>query len=143
MENRYFSTKEAATLTGCTVRQLQYWREKGVIVPTVSATGTGRSIYYSSSQLLELAVMEYWLSLGLTFEVAAGMLLELKEKEPDLGSFQQTRRFMLCGQEKRRLELREFNREGAIASLDQGQAVIPLWLDRLEQQLKDSLKRVQ
>ncbi|MBR8838672.1 MAG: MerR family transcriptional regulator, partial [Stigonema ocellatum SAG 48.90 = DSM 106950] len=37
--------------------RLQYWREKGVIVPVISETGTGRSIYYSKANLVELAVM--------------------------------------------------------------------------------------
>lgn len=53
--------KEAAQLTGCTPRQIQYWREKGIVVPVISDTGNGRSIYYSSSNLVELAAMVYWL----------------------------------------------------------------------------------
>jgi DNA-binding transcriptional MerR regulator len=70
MANEFFTSKQAAEITGCSLRQLQYWRDKGVIVPTVSASGTGRSIYYSRSELVELAVMGYWLSVGLSFETA-------------------------------------------------------------------------
>ena len=53
MVEKFFTSKNAALITGCTLRQLQYWREKGVIVPVVSATGTGRSVYYSRSELVE------------------------------------------------------------------------------------------
>lgn len=37
-----------------------------MIVPVISDPGTGRSIYYSKSNLLELAAMSYWLSVGLS-----------------------------------------------------------------------------
>jgi DNA-binding transcriptional MerR regulator len=47
MEEPFFSSREAAEITGCTLRQLQYWREKDVVIPTINATGTGRSIYRS------------------------------------------------------------------------------------------------
>ena len=80
MSETFFSSKEAAEITGCSLRQLQYWRERGVVVPPISSTGTGRSIYYSRSELAELAVMEYWLSVGLSFEMAAKALQALKQK---------------------------------------------------------------
>jgi hypothetical protein len=38
------------------------------------------------------------------------------------------------------LRLRDFEREKAIAFLDQGLSVIPLWLDRLYQDLEGKLK---
>jgi hypothetical protein len=47
MEERFFTSKQAAQIAGCTLRQLQYWRESGVVVPAIAETGTGRSIYYS------------------------------------------------------------------------------------------------
>lgn len=140
MGNTFFSTKEASEITGCTPRQLQYWREKGVIVPEVNASGTGRSIYYSRSQLLELAVMAYWLSIGLTFEVASSALQELKAQPLEIDNPLAQKRFMLHWDEvKRELRLAEFEREKAIAFLDSGQPIIPVWLDRLSQQLAQNL----
>ncbi|MFM6396898.1 MerR family transcriptional regulator, partial [Planktothrix sp.] len=68
MSETFFTSKQASEITGCSLRQLQYWREKGVVVPSISATGTGRSIYYSRSELVKLAAMEYCLSVGLSFE---------------------------------------------------------------------------
>ena len=70
MQENFFTSKQAAKIAGCTLRQLQYWREKGVIVLTISATGTGRSIYYSKQNLVELAAMAYLLSVGLSFDIA-------------------------------------------------------------------------
>jgi DNA-binding transcriptional MerR regulator len=67
-ENFYSST-EASQITGCSRRQLQYWREKSVVVPTVNPSGKGRNVYYSDSDLVALTVMEYLLSIGLSFEV--------------------------------------------------------------------------
>ncbi len=141
MSETFFSSKEAAEITGCSLRQLQYWRERGVVVPPISATGTGRSIYYSRSELTELAVMEYWLSVGLSFEMAAKALLALKQKAPDFANPEMKLRFMLVWDRKEKdLRLEEFEREDAIASLDQGQPVIPLWLDCIHQQLQRELK---
>ncbi|MEJ6479940.1 MerR family transcriptional regulator [Nostoc punctiforme UO1] len=144
MQETFFTSKEAAEITGCTLRQLQYWRERGVIVPVISDTGTGRSIYYSKSNLLELAAMSYWLSVGLSFDIASTTLKKLKDQEPELFTSGKGKRFMLLSQAQERsplgvpkvsLELVEFDRKKAIASLDAGKPVIPVWLDEIYQKL--------
>ena len=61
MGEKFFTSKQAAKIIGCSLRQLQYWREKEVVVPTIEGSGTGRSIYYSRSDLVQLAIMEYLL----------------------------------------------------------------------------------
>lgn len=78
MEERFYTSTEAAEITGCTRRQLQYWRDKGVVVPTVNTSGKGRNVYYSPSDLLALKVMEYLLSIGLSFEVCKTALNSLR-----------------------------------------------------------------
>ncbi|MEH1916877.1 MerR family transcriptional regulator [Nostoc sp.] len=149
MQETFFTSKEAAEITGCTLRQLQYWRERGVIVPVISDTGTGRSIYYSKSNLLELAAMSYWLSVGLSFDIASTTLKKLKDQEPELFISGKGKRFMLLSQAQERsplgvpkvsLKLVEFDRKKAIASLDEGQPVIPVWLDEIYKQLQQKLK---
>ncbi|MCP6762093.1 MAG: MerR family transcriptional regulator [Fischerella sp. CENA71] len=136
MQETFFTSKQAAVMTGCTLRQLQYWREKGVVVPVISETGTGRSIYYSKANIVELAAMAYLLSTGLSFELASETLKKLKDQEPDLFNSGKGRRFMLLWDgEKRTLLLMEFDREKAIASLDEGKPVIPVWLDEIYQRL--------
>ncbi|WP_442943273.1 MerR family transcriptional regulator [Nostoc sp.] len=162
-QETFFTSKEAAEITGCTLRQLQYWRERGVIVPVISDTRTEGSIYYSKSNLLELAAMSYWLSVGLSFDIASTRLKKLKDQEPELFISGKGKRFMLLsqvqqrsplgvplaeplvraasptGEEKVLLELVEFDRTKAIASLEQGQPVIPVWLDIIYQQLAEKL----
>jgi DNA-binding transcriptional MerR regulator len=141
MGEKFFSSREAAKITGCTLRQLQYWRERGVVVPPISATGTGRSIYYSRSELVELALMESWLSLGLSFEVASAVLGQLKKHAPEFTDGKTTRRLMLVWNEaKGILKIDDFDREVAIARLDEGLPVIPLWLDRVHHRLERELK---
>ncbi len=136
MGETFFTSKDAAKITGCTLRQLQYWREKGVIVPMVSATGTGRSVYYSRSELVELSVMVYLLSVGLTFESASGVLQQLREIEPNFAKEKSRRRLMLVFDPSGGiLRLKDFERECALAFLDRGLPVIPVWLDEVYQQL--------
>lgn len=151
MQETFFTSKEAAEITGCTLRQLQYWRERGVIVPVISETGTGRSIYYSKSNLLELAAMSYWLSVGLSFDIASTTLKKLKDQEPELFTSGKGKRFMLLLEAQQRsplgvplaepleekvsLQLVEYDRKKAIASLDAGKPVIPVWLDEIYQRL--------
>nr|WP_052324930.1 MerR family transcriptional regulator [Hassalia byssoidea] len=113
-----------------------------VIVPVISETGTGRSIYYSKVNLVELAVMVYLLSAGLSFDLAGETVKTLKDKEPELFKSGQGKRFMLCWNEKERsLSLVEFDRERAIASLDEGKPVIPVWFDVIYQKLASKLVR--
>ncbi|MBD2353772.1 MerR family transcriptional regulator [Tolypothrix sp. FACHB-123] len=141
MQETFFTSKEASKITGCTLRQLQYWREKGVVVPVISDTGTGRSIYYSKTNLVELAAMVYWLSVGLSFDIACETLKTLKDEEPELFSSGTGRRFMLLPEaQERSLELKEYDRTKAIASLDKGKPVFPVWLDEIYQQLQQKLK---
>lgn len=136
MSETFFTSKQASEITGCSLRQLQYWREKGVVVPSISATGTGRSIYYSRSELVKLAAMEYCLSVGLSFEAAATTVKRLEEKQPEFTNPASQGRFMLWwNQQERSLQLVEFDLEKAIACLEQGKAVIPLYLDQIHNKL--------
>jgi DNA-binding transcriptional MerR regulator len=141
MQDTFFTSKQAAEMTGCTLRQLQYWREKGVVVPTIRSTGTGSSVYYSRSEVMELAVMEYCLGVGLNFEVAATTVKQLKDKGLILTRDEKAlQRFMLWWDgNKGKLGLVEFDLQNAIASLNQGKPVIPVWLDEIYQQLAKKL----
>ena len=137
MGETFFTTKQAAKIIGCSLRQLQYWREKDVVVPTIEGSGTGRSIYYSRSDLVELAIMQYLLSVGLSFALASWALKELIKTDADYANPETKRRWMLWWNEKTRsLVLAKFDREKAIASLDKGQAVITIWLDKIHLQLQ-------
>ena len=139
----YLTSKEAAEITGCTLRQLQYWREKGVVVPTVDATGKGRSVFYTEDDLVSLAVMEYLLSAGLEFQEAVTGLEAIKKEEPEFFQPSQTKKFAISRNlTDESLTLGEFRWEEAIASLKSGQPVIPLWLDRIHRRLRLKLAKM-
>lgn len=138
MGENFFTSKQAAKSVGCSLRQLQYWREKGVVVPTIRGTGIGRSIYYSQADVVQLAIMEYLLSVGLSFSEASRGLKELIEKDFHYADFKSKSRWMFCWDEKKRsLVLEEFDREKAIALLNRGQVVIPIWLETIHQKLQE------
>lgn len=102
--------------------------------------GENRSIYYSQSDLVQLAIMEYLLSVGLSFAIASWGLKELIKTDADYANPETKKRWMLWWEQKKRsLVLEEFDREKAIASLDKGQAVIAIWLDTIHQKLKEKL----
>ncbi len=141
MQETFFTTKQAAEITGCSLRQLQYWRESGVVVPVITETGTGRSIYYSRSNLVELAAIAYWLSVGLSFELARETLKTLKEREPEFFSPSQRVRLMLYRHPtEQSFDLVEFDSSKAIALWAEGLPVVPVWLDVIHQQLEVRLK---
>ena len=81
MQNDFYTSTEVSQITGCSRRQLQYWRDKGVVVPTVNPSGKGRNVYYSVKELVALTVMNYLLSLGLSFELSVNILQMLRERE--------------------------------------------------------------
>ena len=64
-------------------------------------------------------------------------LKQLIKTDPDYANPETKNQWMLWWEQKKKtLELLEFEREKAIASLDKGQAVIPIWLDEIHHQLK-------
>lgn len=80
--------------------------------------------------------MEYCLGVGLSFEVAAVTVKQLKAKESEFADPALSQRFMLQWDGKKRsLELVEFDLERANASVKAGQPVISLWLDVIHQRL--------
>lgn len=146
MEKKFYTSTEAAAITGCTRRQLQYWREKGVVVPSVNTTGKGRNVYYSVSDLVALSTMQYLLSVGLNFEVAHKTLEALKEREPLFFGNQlnqSQKRFMVLPSPGQNLELAEFSKQKAMKAITNGQPVIPFFSDRVHDQLEESLNAYQ
>ena len=136
----FLTSKEAAEITGCTLRQLQYWREQGVVVPTVDATGRGRSVFYTQEDLAALMVMAHLLSAGLDYtEVCAG-LEALREREPEFSKDSVISRYFFSRSgDGDRLIIKEFEVEVAQRVLLDGQTVIPIWLDRLHEILIDRI----
>ncbi|WP_414624811.1 hypothetical protein [Calothrix sp. CCY 0018] len=81
--------------------------------------------------------MVYCLGAGVNFEVAAATVKHLKDKELILPASEEVpRRFMLAWDKKLgKLQLSEFNLSRAIAILEKGKPVIPVYLDEIYQKL--------
>ena len=131
MQEPFFTSKQAAEISGCTLRQLQYWREKEIVVPTVGSQGTGRSIYYSPADVVELGIMEYCLGSGLNMEIAAAALKSLKDKSPDLIQTVSQSWLLSWDGHKRVLELVDFDEIQAIKWLKAGRFMILLRFEKV------------
>lgn len=60
MSHRAFSTAQAADLTGLSVRQLDYWAQKGIFTPGVqSAQGSGSRKKYSLEDIIALRSLRH------------------------------------------------------------------------------------
>ena len=82
MEESFYTSKRAAEIVGCTIRQVQYWRKQRIVVPTIDASGTGHSVYYSRQDLTDLAIVYYLLQRGYSFQAAGEALHQLRDKDP-------------------------------------------------------------
>ncbi len=144
MEENFYTSTEASQITGCSRRQLQYWREKSVVVPTVNPSGKGRNVYYSESDLVALTVMEYLLSIGLSFEVCQHVLGILKARESwmfeESVAKEEMKRLMLVPDSQEQLrQLVDFDRGLAMKTIEQGLPVVPFWSDRIYKRLQQNL----
>jgi DNA-binding transcriptional MerR regulator len=131
MQEPFFTSKQAAEISGCTLRQLQYWREKEIVVPTVGSQGTGRSIYYSPAEVVELGTMAYCLGAGLNMEIAAAALKSLKEKFPDLIQTVSQSWLLSWDGQKKVLELVDFDEIQAVEWLKAGRVMILLRFEKV------------
>jgi DNA-binding transcriptional MerR regulator len=131
MEEPFFTSKQAAEISGCTLRQLQYSREKEIVLPTVGSQGTGRSIYYSPAEIVELGIMEYCLGSGLNMEIAAAALQSLKKKSSDLLQTVSQSWLLSWDGQKKVLELVDFDETQAIEWLKAGRVSIVMRFDEV------------
>ncbi len=78
--------------------------------------------------------------MGLSFGEANRGLKELVKADFQYAERESNKRWMFCWDEKKRsLVLEEFDKKKAIAHLEKGEAVIPIWLDRIHRRLKEKL----
>jgi DNA-binding transcriptional MerR regulator len=143
MSEKFYTSTEAAEITQCTRRQLQYWRERGIIVPTVNSTGKGRNVYYSLADLVALTAMQYLLSIGLSFETSQITLDTLRRKEPMLFRDELEplgKKFMLLLGAGDQPELTEFDIERATEEIARERAVVPFGTDYVLRRLQKNLQ---
>ncbi|MEG4424921.1 MULTISPECIES: hypothetical protein [unclassified Microcoleus] len=87
---------------------------------------------------MALATIEYWLSVGFTFEVAREVLKTLQEKYPGLLTDREPNRLIFvkeppAGDSK----LVEFDVEQVVTARAEGKFVVPLWLDVIYGRLRE------
>ncbi|MEM1391699.1 MAG: MerR family transcriptional regulator [Cyanobacteria bacterium P01_H01_bin.150] len=144
MQEKFFTSREAAEITGCSRRQLQYWRDKKVIVPTVNTTGKGKNVYYSKSDLLVLTVMYYLLSRGLNFEVCQQTLEILKHQESWMFEYsnKKNKKFLLIiDSSDEHLKLKDFDTKLVLEAIDKYKCVISIASSYIHKELQHNLKR--
>ncbi|MEB3188719.1 MAG: DEAD/DEAH box helicase family protein [Snowella sp.] len=95
MAEGFYTTKQAAKIVGCTIRQIQYWRKQEVVVPQINPSGTGHSVYYSREDLTDLAIVHYLLQRGYSFQSAGDVLGKLKEIDPRYNVPENGQRYLL------------------------------------------------
>ncbi|WP_017295246.1 MerR family transcriptional regulator [Geminocystis herdmanii] len=137
----FFSSKDISKITGCSLRQLQYWRDKEIIVPLIMGTGTGKTIYYSFVELVEVSVMVYMLSVGLNLEMVQKILNDLREKEPSFTDADFKKRFMVIANDGT-VELLPYQREKAIELLEEEKTIVPLWIDQIHHNLSSIITSI-
>ena len=136
----FFTSKQTSAMTGCTLRQLQYWREQKVIVPTVDATGKGRSVFYTEVDLVALMIMKKFLSSGLDYTQACLGLDAIKKQQPDFTDPNiRNRYFFSYSNTGNSIALKEFNVTEIETVLKLGQPIIPVWLDAIHKELAEIL----
>lgn len=65
MEQRVYTTKQVASLTGLSVRQLDYWAQRGIVSPSVQQShGPGTRKVYSFDDLVQLRFISQVKRLG-------------------------------------------------------------------------------
>lgn len=138
----FLTTKTASQITGCTLRQLQYWREQELVVPTVDATGKGRSVFYTREDLVILMVMQKFLSAGLDYSQACAGLEVLKQREPNFTNSNIQNRYLLSHDDDHKIVIMDFEISKIEQCLKQGYPVIPIWLDEIHSSLTEKLDQV-
>ncbi len=144
MEELFFTSQEAADVIGCSLRQVQHWRNKGLVMPRVDATGTGHSVYYDRKNLTQLAVVHHLLERKYSFQAAKRLLKELKGQDPQHDSPENETRYLgKWSSEKKEYELIKFDKAIIGGEFEAGLAsMFCLSLDLLNQQIETGIKKV-
>lgn len=107
----------------------------------MSGTGIGQSVYYSRGNFVELVAMEYWLSVGFTFEVAREVLKILQEKYSGVLTNHEPKRLIFVKEpQEGATKLVKFEVEKVVAAWAERKSVVPVWLDVIQGRLRKRVK---
>lgn len=137
----YLTTKQVSKITGCTLRQLQYWREQKVIIPAIDAQGKGKSVLYEEPDLVAVMVIKKLLDAGLEYQKACSALAILQEQNPSFSDETNVcnRYLVIWDSNEENLSVVEFEVRAVQDNLSSGNAFIPLLLDNIYKEIRTKL----
>jgi len=95
-----FDSKSASRITGVSLRQIQYWDERGFIRPSVKlAEGRGTKRLYSFADLVQLRVVKNLSQHGLSLKKVRRCIAYLKRSVAGSTSFTDSLRYLSDGEE--------------------------------------------
>ena len=99
-EMEAFDSKSASRITGVSLRQIQYWDERGFIRPSVKlAEGRGTKRLYSFADLVQLRAVKNLSQHGLSLKKVRRCIAYLKRSVAGTRSFTDSLRYLTDGEE--------------------------------------------
>lgn len=133
-----YNSKEASRIAGVSLRQIQYWDERGFIRPSVrTAQGRGSKRLYSFHDLLCLKVMKDLTHRGLSLQKVRRCLKPLRRYTAQPGQALESLKYLTDGE---RLFVITSDREKILDAIDR-EFVFSLGIGNLVRDLNSSLRR--
>ncbi len=134
-----FNSKTASRIAGVSLRQIQYWDERGFIRPSVKlAEGRGSKRLYSFSDLLQLKVVKDLTRRGFSPRKVRRCLSHLKHSFPRAEQSPDSLRYLTDGE---KLFMLTSDREKILDALDR-QFIFSLGIGALVRELNGDVRRV-
>jgi len=137
MEN--FNSKMVSRIVGVSLRQIQYWDERGFIRPSVKhAEGRGTKRLYSFSDLVQLKVVKDLTDYGLSLQKIRRCLSYLKRSFPETGRPLSSLRYLTDGE---KLFVLTSDKNKILDVMDR-QFVFSLGIGNLVRELNGEVRRI-
>lgn len=136
---KVFDSKMVSRIVGVSLRQIQYWDERGFIRPSVKlAEGRGTKRLYSFSDLIQLRVVKDLTDHGLSLQKIRRCLHYLKRYSPEMVQPRDSLRYLTDGE---KLFLLTHDRNKILNVMDR-QFVFSLGIGNLVRELNGEVRRV-
>jgi len=134
-----FDSKTVSRIVGVSLRQIQYWDERGFIRPSVkTAGGRGTKRLYSFSDLVQLKVVKALGDHGLSLRKIRRCLSHLKDSFPGQAEPLQSLRYLTDGD---KLFVLTSDRKKILEAMDR-QFVFSLGIGNLVRELDGEVRRM-
>lgn len=132
-----YNSKSASRIVGVSLRQIQYWDERGFIRPSIKlAQGRGSKRLYSFHDLICLKVMKDLLRRGFSLQKIRRCLRPLRQYSPPPGSAESLK-YLTDGE---KLFMITSDREKILDAMN-GQFLLSLGIGHLVHELNSQVKR--